>query len=101
MRIQDIVNFETFVTNVSFNDDSIEVTFLEKREQAEDVMMARTMVAAVKDEDGMQMYADLQGILRDFIENGYISLRNPPEEFEDKPAVEKWVHQQMTGSNGD
>ena len=93
MRIQDIVNFETFVTSVTFSDDSIEVTFLEKREQAESVMMARTMVAEISDETSMQMYADLQNILRDFIELGYIALRNPPEEFEE-PA-KSWVHSKM------
>jgi len=97
MRIQDIINFDTFVTSVSFNDDSIEVTFLEKREQADEVMMARTMVAAIKDEDSMQMYADLQSILRDFIDFGYISLRNPPDEFEE-PA-KNWVHSKMLESD--
>jgi hypothetical protein len=98
MRLQDIINFETFVTTVSFSDDSIEVTFLEKREQGESVMMARVMAISIDDEESMEMYADIQNVLRELIERGYITLRNPPEEFEEKPTNTKsWAHQQMVG----
>jgi len=93
MRIEDIVSFETFITSISFGDDSMEITFLEKREQAENIMMARTMVIMIEDDETkLDIYADIQDRLRTMIEIGYIELRDPPDEFEEP---KNWVHSRM------
>jgi hypothetical protein len=98
MRVEDIIQFETFITSVSFSDDSIEVMFLEKREQSENVMMARNMVVYLEDnEDKLDIYADLQDRLRMLVEIGYVELRNPPEEFEE--PSKSWVHSKMVNDS--
>jgi hypothetical protein len=98
MRVEDIVRFDTFITGVSFGDDSIEITFLEKREQAENIMMARTMAIYLDDQDEdstkMDIYADIQDKLRMLVEIGYVELRNPPDEFVEEPS-KNWVHSKM------
>lgn len=97
MKIEDLITFDTFITSVSFGDDSIEITFLEKREQSETVMMARTMIVPVDDDDSLQVYADVQDALRQLIEWGYVELRNPPEEFTEPRSTNDWVRSQMIG----
>jgi hypothetical protein len=96
MRIQDLLNFETFITSISFSEEAIEVTFLEKREQGDTVMMARTMVCQIDNEQRAELYADLQDRMRDFIDWGYIELRNPPSEFTDS---RNWAHSRMVGGH--
>lgn len=94
MRVEEVVQFETFITSVSFSDDSVEITFLEKREQSDNVMMARTMIIYLEEDDEkIGMYADLQDSLRMLIEMGYVELRNPPDEFEE--PSKSWVHSKM------
>lgn len=90
MRLEDILNLETFVTSVGFNEDSMEVTFLEDREQGEDVMMARTLILPINSPERMQLYAEIQERLCDLIEWGYIELRNPPQK------VVGGIHKMMT-----
>lgn len=93
MRVDEIIQFETFITSVIFTDESIELNFLEKREQTDNVMMARTMVIYLEDsETKIQIYSDLQDSLRMLIEMGYIEMRNPPDEFEEPRS---WVHSKM------
>jgi hypothetical protein len=102
VRVEEVIKFDTFITSVSFSDDSIEITFLEKNEQAEDVMMARTMVIYLgDDENKIDMYADIQDSLRMLIEIGYIDLRNPPDEYQDTDS-KSWAHRRMIeNSEGD
>jgi hypothetical protein len=98
MRVEEVVQFETFITSVSFSDDSVEITFLEKREQADNIMMARTMVIYLEDdEDKIDIYADLQEKMRMLIEMGYVELRNPPDQFEE--PTRSWVHSQMVADS--
>lgn len=81
MRLQDYVNLTTFVTSVGFNEDTMEITFLEDREQGEEVIMARTLVLTINTEERMQLYAEIQERLCDLIEWGYVELRNPPRKI--------------------
>lgn len=81
MRLQDYVNLSTFVTSVGFNEDSMEITFLEDREQGEEVLMARTLVIGINSDERMQLYAEIQERLCDLIEWGYVELRNPPRKI--------------------
>jgi hypothetical protein len=93
MRIEEVVQFDTFTTSVSFGDDSMEITFLEKREQAENIMMARTMVISFEDDETkIGIYADIQDLIRSLIDIGYVELRDPPEQFEEP---KNWVHSRM------
>jgi hypothetical protein len=92
MRIEDIVSFDTFITNVSFGDDSIEIMFLEKNEQTDTVMMARTMIVPLEGNDErIQIYSDIQDALRHIIDGAYVELRNPPSEYEGS----KWAYKRM------
>ena len=81
MRLQDAVNMDTIVTSVGFTEDSMEITFLENREQGEEVMMARTLVFNVNTEEKMQLFLEIQERLQDLIEWGYVELRNPPKKM--------------------
>jgi hypothetical protein len=86
MRLDDVMVFDTFITACMFNEDSVEITFLEKHEQSENVMMARSMVLPINTDERAQIYAELQDRLRDLVDWGYIELRNPPKEYTEPPA---------------
>jgi hypothetical protein len=93
MRIEEILSFETFITSVSFGDDSMEVMFLEKNEQTDTIMMARTMIIPIEGNDErVQIYGDIQDALRHMIEGAYVELRNPPSEYSDSS---KWAYRKM------
>jgi hypothetical protein len=78
--IEDILKADVFVTSVNFSEQSIEISFLENREQGEEVAMLRNMmVSLAKSEDLQQAFRDLQEMLRDVIDEGYFMLHNPQD----------------------
>jgi len=97
MRLEQVLNFDTFVTSVNFADDAVEITFLEKSDQSETVMLAKTMIIPIEEnEDRIHMYLEIQERLIDMIQWGYIELRNPPEEFIDTSEnVRDWAYKRM------
>jgi hypothetical protein len=105
MEPSDIARYDTFATNVSFGNDTIEITFLEKSEQSQTVMMARTLVIQVDNEERYRNYSFLQECLRELIDSGYIELRNGPEpedEYQEQYVSErKWIYDQMTDGEGE
>ena len=103
MRLEQVLNFDTFVTGVAFSDDAIEVTFLEKNDQSETVMLAKTMVIPIEDDDDrIQMYFEIQERLIEMIQWGYIELRNPPDEFVDTTEnPREWAYRRMVGEGED
>lgn len=105
MEPSDIARYDTFATNVSFGNDTIEITFLEKAEQSPTVMMARTIVVQVDTEERYRNYSFLQDCLRDLIDSGYIELRNGSEAedgYQEQYVSErKWIYDQMTDGGGE
>lgn len=75
--MQDIVEADVFVTSVQFSESSLELTFLENREQAEDVAIMRSMMLSLEKNPRLQeAFRFLQETLRDVVDEGYFSLRN-------------------------
>ena len=91
MRINDYLNESIFITSVGFSEDSIEVTFLEDRDQAENVVLAKTMVLPIDNNERYQLYAEIQERLCDLIEWGFIDIRNPPQQ--DTPTAKELMDQ--------
>lgn len=78
--IDDIIKADVFVTSVSFSEHSLEISFLENREQGEDVAILRNMMVSLeKSEELQQAFRDLQEMLRDVVDEGYFRLHNPQD----------------------
>ena len=72
-----ILQADVFVSSVQFSDTSIELTFLENREQSEEVAIMRSMMLSVEKNTRLQeAFMDLQEILVGGTDEGYFSLRN-------------------------
>ena len=72
-----ILQADVFVSSVQFSDTSIELTFLENREQSEDVAIMRSMMLSLEKNTRLQeAFMDLQEILVGITDEGYFSLRN-------------------------
>ena len=72
-----ILQADVFVSSVQFSDTSIELTFLENREQSEDVAIMRSMMLSLEKNTRLQQaFLDLQEILVAVTDEGYFSLRN-------------------------
>jgi hypothetical protein len=100
MNIEEYLTFDTFINNVSFGDEEIEITYMEKHDQSDTVMLAKTMMLPISDEERLQMYLEIQQTLVDLIERGAIELRNPPEEFVDTTEnPRQWAYKKMVGGN--
>ena len=96
MRASELMKHDTFVTNVAFGAETIEITFMEKREQSEAIMMARTIVMDLNTEERLIVYSELQDRLRDLIDWGIIELRNPPpQEQRQFDSSRQQVHDSM------
>lgn len=68
---------EVVVTSVSFGDDTVEVTYAERREQSEQVGVLRSMLIArelVEDE-----VEELLDAARAIVDRGWVAIRNPPD----------------------
>jgi hypothetical protein len=75
--ITSILSENVFVTSVTFNETQLEIAFLEQIDQKEDVMMIRSMVIMLEENEHLQRaFVDLQEILRDVVDEGYFQLRN-------------------------
>lgn len=75
---QDILTADVYVTSVSFTEDSIEVAFMETRDQTDSVAILRNMLIAVDADPAVKStYLSLQETLRDLVDIGYFRLRNP------------------------
>lgn len=75
--MQDIVEADVFISSVQFSESSMELTFLENREQAEEVAIMRSMMLSLERNPRLQeAFRHLQETLRDVVDEGYFSLRN-------------------------
>ena len=88
---------DTFVTSVIFNDEALELTFLESREQGENVMEVHTLVFPVNnDMDKLNLVATIQEILRELIDRVYSERRNPPKKEpveNQRDAIDRVINQ--------
>lgn len=96
--LEEVLSEDVFITSVGFNEDSVEITFLESREQGERDMMARTMVLVLESDERIMLVAEIQERLRDLIDVGYVSLRNPPREIKSAKGRDG-IHQRMAERN--
>ena len=72
-----ILQADVFISSVQFSDTSIELTFLENREQSEEVAIMRSMMLSLEKNTRLQQaFLDLQEILVGVTDEGYFSLRN-------------------------
>jgi hypothetical protein len=77
MSFADVVNNDTFITSVVFNDEALEITFLENRDQTEDIMEAKTLVFAVGgDAEKVDILVLVQDLLRDLVDRVYAERRH-------------------------
>lgn len=76
--MSEIVQADVFVSSVQFSESSMELTFLEHHDQAEDVAMMKSMMLSLEtDPELQQAFRDLQLMLVEIIDNGFYRLRNP------------------------
>lgn len=79
MNFSEIIQNDTFVTSVVFNDEAVEVTYLENRDQTEHVMEAHVLVFAINDPAKVDILAMVQELLRDVIDRVVSERRNGPQ----------------------
>lgn len=91
MRLDDILSKETFVTSVVFNENSVEITYMEKEEQSETIMLAKTILVPIypDDEERVLLYAEMQDAASDLVDRAFVELRNPEEVLTGKSAIHR------------
>lgn len=78
----DIVMADVFVTSVNFSEGSIEIAFLEHREQTDKAAILRSMMISLEDDERLQdAFRDLQALLCEIVDTGYEMIRNPREKM--------------------
>lgn len=79
---------ELVVTAVQFGDEGIEISYFEKRDQGANVGVFKSMLRSTTgiEED----IADVLRVLHDIVDDGMLSLRNPPDRI--SGARERILH---------
>lgn len=75
------------VTSVAFADGSLEIGYLEKREQTDNVGMMRTLFVDTQRTKLSSQYNELQELLLDIVENALLALRNPEKSLDPRKRI--------------
>lgn len=71
-RVDDVV-----ITAVQFGDEGIEIQYFEKRDQGKSVGIFKTMARTTGGFE--EVISDIQDALIEMVEEGGVTLRNPPQ----------------------
>lgn len=78
----DILQREDIIVQaVEFGAETMTIYFQEKREIAETAIVSRVMEILIDSDTREQIYLDLQEMLRRTIDETYVDIRNPENEF--------------------
>lgn len=69
---------ELVITSVSFADGTLEVTYLEKREQGDFVGLMKTIFLDTKKADLADQHQQLLELCVEIVDGALLALRNPP-----------------------
>ena len=70
------LNTDTFITSVVFNDEALEISFMETSKQSESVMEVGTIVFPITDDpEKLDICGAIQDALRDLIDRVYAERR--------------------------
>lgn len=72
---------DMFVNSIEFGADSLIVYYQERHDLNESTNLAKTMVVLIDSEEREIYYEELQRVAREIVDDGYINLRNPPQEL--------------------
>ncbi len=72
---------DIIIQAVEFGAETMTIYFQEKREIAQTAIVSRVMEILIDSENREQVYLDLQEMLRRTIDDTYIDIRNPENEF--------------------
>ncbi len=82
MGVMDVSQREDIIIQaVEFGAETMTIYFQEKREIAQTAIVSRVMEILIDSENREQVYLDLQEMLRRTIDDTYIDIRNPENEF--------------------
>ena len=82
MGVMDVLQREDIIVQaVEFGAETMTIYFQEKREIAETAIVSRVMEILIDSDTREQIYLDLQEMLRRTIDETYIDIRNPENEF--------------------
>lgn len=75
--IQEVSQRDIFVNGIEFGEDEVMLHYQEKVDVGESTVITKHMVLLMDTEERQQMFIDLQTILGDMIDEGYVNLRDP------------------------
>lgn len=77
MNITTLLGNDTFITSVVFNDEAIEITYMEKGQQSSKVMQVNTIAFPVdaNDAEKLEMIAQAQDLFRELIDRAFSERR--------------------------
>ena len=82
MSVLDVLQREDIIVQaVEFGAETMTIYFQEKREISETAIVSRVMEILLDSDQREQIYLDLQELLRRTIDETYIDIRNPENEF--------------------
>ena len=82
MGVMDVLQREDIIIQaVEFGAETMTIYFQGKREIAQTAIVSRVMEILIDSENREQVYLDLQEMLRRTIDDTYIDIRNPENEF--------------------
>ena len=99
--LNQIMAHEVFITSISFREDSLEIGFLENREQAPRAAIMKSIIVDIDiDTDIELMYKDMQEMARSIVDMGYVEIRNPPQSYGNSSGdIRDAVRQAVVESN--
>lgn len=81
---------EIIIQSIAFPaEDTIEITYLEKREQTESVGLVRTIFVDCRRAKCRDDYADLIDLAEDIVDAGLLSMRSPDQELDPRKRFRK------------
>lgn len=82
MGVMEVLQREDIIVQaIEFGPDTMTIYFQEKREISETAIVSRVMEILLDSDKREQIYLDLQDLLRRTIDDTYVDIRNPENEF--------------------
>ena len=105
MRIQDFAQ-GIFVTSAVFNDEAVELTYIDDRKQTDQVMEIDTMVFPVtNDQDKLNICSQIQSLLQELINRVHAERRaklsgETPQRLSAREAIARTMTEQASPEPG-
>ena len=80
---------DVLVTNVAFADDSLEIQFLDRNDQQETAAIVKTLIIDCRANKLLNQLNEINELLEEIVEAGYIAVRNPPQTLNPRDRFRK------------